>query len=191
MPYKPEFLILYFNMIVWAVIPFRQYRKKHFYYFYFNNIANYLIIYIRLLFHSNSNFFYIPGGILMLVFIQDDKFLKKYKVYYLIGLIVISSLYFKLNLEGFVILYGLVHFLIIFTLFVDFIKSFYREEVIATFVAVIILDEALDTLKVLGIISGASNGYFYFYASVAFEILIGFFFWIKEDNKKLLIKLSK
>ena len=126
----------------------------------------------------------------MLVFIQDDKFLKKYKVYYLIGLIVISSLYFKLNLEGFVILYGLIHFLIIFTLFVDFIKSFYREEVIATFVAVIILDEALDTLKVLGIISGASNGYFYFYASVAFEILIGFFFWIKEDNPKLLIHLN-
>ncbi len=191
MPFKPEFLILYFDTIVWAVIPFRQYRKKYFYYFYFNNIGDYLTLYMRLLFHSSSNFFYIPGSILMLIFIQDEKSLKKYQIFYLISFIVFSILYFKLNLEGYVITYGLIHILILITLCRDFIKAFFRAGTIMTFVAAIILNEAVDTFKIFGIISGTSNGYFYFYASVAFEILIGFFFWIKADNPKLLIKLSR
>ena len=188
---NPLFIIIYLNIIVWAVIPFRQIGKKYFYYFYFNTIGDYLTIYMRFIFHSNSNFFYIPTSILMLILIQDAYYIKKFRLFIILCFIVLSILFFKLNLEGYVILYGLIHVLILVTLFKDLIKIFKREQTISIFISVIILYEAVDTLNIFGTFSGASNGYFYFYASVAFEILIGFFFWIKADNPKLLIKLRE
>ena len=191
MPFKPEFLIIYFTTIVWAVIPFRQYRKKYFYYFYFNNIGDYLTLYARFLFHSQSNFFYVPTNLLMLISIQEASSIKKYKAMYLTGLLVLSILYFYLNTDENFILDALIYFLILITLSKDFIKIFFKERIINLFIAVIILDAAISMLRYLGVISGASNGYFYFYASIAFEILIGFFFWIKADNPRLLIKLRK
>ena len=187
----PLIILVYSSLIVWAIIPFRQLGKKYFYYFYFNSIQDYLTLYLRYLFHSNTNFFFIPCNILMLILIQDSKSIWKNKTIYLAGLFIFSILYFLLSLDESLILNALIHFLILITLSKDFVKIYFRDRMISVFIAVIILEEAITILRYLGIISGASNGYFYFYASVAFEILIGFFFWIKEDNPRLLIKLSK
>ena len=191
MPFKLVFLIVYFDIFVWAVIPFRQLGKKYFYYFYFSSLGDLLILYSRFLFHSNSNFFYIPCNTLMLLLIQDASSVKKYKIIYFAILFILSTSFFLINIDESFILNALIHFLILITLSKDFVKIYFRERIISVFIAVIILEEAITILRYLGIISGASNGYFYFYASVAFEILIGFFFWIKADNPRLLIKLSK
>ena len=186
---NPLFILIYLNLIVWAVIPFRQLGKKYFYYFYFNTVGDYLTLYMRFLFHSNTNFFYIPCNFLMLLLIQDVSSIKKYKLIYFALLFIVSITYFLINLNDSLILNALIYFLIIITLSKDFIKIFFRDGKINMFVAVIILDATISILRFLGIISGASNSYFYFYASVAFEIIIGFFFWIKEDNPKFHIKL--
>ena len=185
----PLIILVYSSLIVWAVIPFRQLGKRYFYYFYFNSIQDLLTLYLRYLFHSNTNFLFVPCNILMLILIQDASSIRKYKTLYLAGLFIFSALYFLLSLNETLILNALIYFLILITLSKDFIKIFFKERIINMFIAVIILDSAISMLRYLGVISGASNGYFYFYASVAFEILIGFFFWIKADNPKLLIKL--
>ena len=190
MPFKLVFLIVYFDIFVWAIIPFRQLGKKYFYYFYFSSLGDLLTLFSRFLFHSNTNFFYIPCNTIMLLLIQDASSVKKYKVIYLAILFTLSTSFFLINIDESFILNALIHFLILITLSKDFIKIYFKERKISLFVAVIILDEFINILRYLGVISGASNGYFYFYASTAFEILIGLFFWIKEDNPKLLIQLK-
>ncbi len=187
---NPLFILIYFDIIIWTVIPFRQLGKKYFYYFYFNTLGDYLTLYMRFLFHSSTNFFYIPCNTLMLLAILDASYIKKYKLIYIAVLFTMSATFFLINVDNNFILNALIHFLILITLSKDFIKIYFKERKISLFVAVIILDESINILRYLGVISGASNGYFYFYVSTAFEILVGFFFWIKEDNPKLLIQLK-
>jgi len=85
----------------------------------------------------------------------------------------------------------IIHVLILLTLLKDLTKSFGKKQMVNLFIMGLILDEIITVLMFLGDISGASNNYFYFYASAAFDILIGLFFWIKEDNPKLSFKLVR
>ena len=187
---NPLYILIYLSAFIWAAVPFRQYGKRYFYYFYFSIIVDYLTIFIRLIFHSRSNFFLISCSILALIFVQEYSFIKKHKLILSFILLLISIVYFILNLNEYLILFGFIHALIVFTLIKDFVKIFISAKTINLFMAIMILDESITIFKYLGVISGSSNNYFYFYASAAFEILIAFFFWIKEDNPRLQVKIK-
>ena len=188
---KYPYIIAGISVLVWAAIPFRQLGKKYFYYFYIFALVDPLSIYLRLLFHSSSNFFYVFGSLLALISIQNALFIKRYKLPLFIFLIITSILYFYLNLSGYIALFAFIRFLILLTLLKDLVNNILENRIFNFFIAALILDETLTLFKFLGIISGASNNYFYYYTSTAFDIIIGLFFWIKEDNPRLLFKLIK
>ena len=187
---KLPILLSLTSSAIWAVIPFRQYGKKYFYYFYFITLGNLLILYLRWLFHSGSNFFYVPGNFLALVFVQDVSLIKKYKFGLLIILAILSLLYFKIDTNETFILLSIIQSMILLTLLKLLIKTLINRQVIDLFLSVMILDVIITILVQLGIIHGATNNYYYFYVSVTFDSLVSLFFWIKADNPILLIKLS-
>ncbi len=183
-------LILYLSIIVWSTIPFRHIRKKYFYFFYSIALIDPLTSYLRQLFHSSSNFFFIPLGFLSLVSLYEKQIIKKNKIYIILLFIILCLINIKINLYVFLFLTGLVYFSILLKLVSDFVILIYKEKLFNIFSAVLVLNAVTEVFSFLHIYTGSTNGYFYFYTLLIFQIVIGFFFWIfKEDNPKLLIKL--
>lgn len=177
------------SILIWSIVPFRQVHKKYFYYFYFSALIDPLTFYLRFLFHSNSNFFFISCSLLALISIQNKSLIKKYNLLTILFFIIINILFFYLKNSVFILFYSTIHLLLLLTFLKDIVKNISLNKVFNIFIAMLILEESITILKVLGLSSGISNNYFYFYASNAFDLLIGLFFWIKEDNPRLSINL--
>ncbi len=187
-----HYLIVYLSILAWSIIPFKQVGKKHFYFFYTSSLVDPLTMYLRLLFHSGSNIFFIPLSFLSLVSLYEKQIIKKNNIYIILIFIFLCLLTLEIDTYAcFIILSG-IYFLILIKFVSDFIISIYKESLFNIFSVVLVLDSVTEVIKFLGIYSGFVNGYFYFYAFAIFQIIIGIFFLIfKEDNLKLIIRLSK
>ena len=185
-------IVLYFSILVWSTIPFRHAGKKYFYFFYFYALLDPLTLYLRILFHSGSNFFFIPIHFIMLISLFEKRLIIKYKSPLITILVILSLINFKINLLSFLLLLSLINLLILLKFFKEIISPSNINKGINIFLVFLFLNMITEILQYLGDYMGYLNGYFYFYLSLAFETLLGLFFWIfKEDNPKLLIKLYK
>lgn len=86
---------------------------------------------------------------------------------------------------------SILNFLILIKIVYEFIFFINLERLINIFLIVIILNAITTIFQMLGIRTGFTNGYFYYYTFVIFQIFIGIFFWIfKEDNPKLNLRFN-
>ncbi len=184
-------IITYVSILVWSTIPFRHTGNKYFYFFYFTALMDPLTLYLRLVFHSSSNFFYMPLQYLTLIALFNKQIIIKNKVPIIILLVIIGLINIKIDLLRDLLLNSLIIFSILLKLFVELFTSTFKQKLLNLFLITLILNMVLMIFQFLGVYTGYLNGYFYFYIAIILEIFIGLFFWIfKEDNPKLLIKLN-
>lgn len=184
-------IIFYIGIIIWSTIPYRHIGKRYFYFFYSYALADPLTLYLRILFHSPSNFFYIPVNFIAFVSLFNSQFIKKNKLFILITFIIVLIININISSSVYLIIVSLLNFLILIKIVYEFIFSINLERLTNIFLIVMILNTIATIFQFLGIITGFVNGYFYYYAFVIFQIFIGIFFWIfKEDNPKLNIRFN-
>lgn len=187
---KFPYILVGISTLIWCTIPFRQFSKKYFYFFYFYGIAEPLTAYLRIIFHSPSNIFYLVFHYLMLISIFPPKFVRKYKIPLSVLFIAITVIYILSGLYTYLLIIGILDFLILYQFFIDIFNSAFKQRLINLFLFVLILNFILEIFQYLGIYFGYLNGYFYFYTVLTFEMFIGVFLLIfREDNPKLLIKI--
>ena len=188
---KIFYYLTIFSTLLWIIVPIRQIKKKYFLYFLFVEAADLFTLILRLVFHSKSNFFYIPLSYLSFVAVLNTDFAKKYWLLFssFFVLFFVANIYVSLN--QFLIILSFIQLLIIIKLLKDFVSLFFNENLLYIFIFVIIFYEVLFVTKLLNLLLGFANAYVYFYISTISEILIGLFFCIfRSDDSRLILQLK-
>lgn len=186
------FYIDTFSIILWIIIPFIQFKKKYFFYFFILAFMDIATLFLRLVLHSSSNYFYFPFSFLLFFSIQDLLFIKKYQKIIIILFILICFMNFNNFIENRTFfLISLVHFVILIKLLKDFIISFVKYNLFNIFILSLIFYEITLLTKFLNLLIGFSNADIYFIITSLFETFIGLFFCIfKSDNPRLLLQFK-
>ena len=81
--------------------------------------------------------------------------------------------------------------LILMKLLYDMFNSTFSHGIFNLFNLALVLNTISVIFQTLGVYLGYLNGYFYFYAADSFEIIIGLFLWIfEEDDLRFLIRIK-
>ena len=170
-------------------MPFRQFRKKYFFYFLAWVSADIVTLPARLVFHSGTNFFYAPFSFLALVALQDIIFIKKYWVVILIVFSVICIISLNNNVTG--ISVSIIHFFILLIFLKELIITFVKNNLVSIFIIILIFYEITVVVKYLNLLTGFTNDYIYYIMTTLFEIIFALFFIIfKSDDKRLIFQLK-
>ena len=119
--------ILILDVFLWIIVPIRQIKKKYFFYFLFVVSADFFSLDLRLMFHSESNFLYIPFSFLSFVAILNRDFAKKYWSFLFVFLVLIFVANLYVTLNEYYILLCIIQLLIIMKLLKDFTTQFLNE----------------------------------------------------------------
>lgn len=190
-------LVLYVSYIVWAIIPFRQFKGAFFYYFLLLAIEDPLA---RVLI-KNFHFVQIKTHLLFSVFIMVAiikqkqfpryiKYLIPFAVLYISGILFVdaSNEAYGNNLRLILAMFHVILFVIFLKYLVVQIK---KEMVFNLFLLVLVLYEGLIVFKFILYGLGIQGGILFFYLTGIFQIFIGLFFIaVRGDNPKLFIKLQ-
>ena len=175
--------LVYIGVVVWAIVPLRQYRQKYFLYF---------------LFHSGTNFFFPTFSFLALCSLLNYRTIKKYGIILILLFIITCIIGLDNNILGIpgyhavAISLSIIHSFILLIFLKQFMTTFYaKQNLVDIFSLLLIFYEIMNIAKFLNYLTGFTNDYFYFNITTSFEILIGIFFIIfKADNKRLVFQLK-
>ena len=190
--------LVYIGVVVWAIVPLRQYRQKYFLYFLFWGYADVATVFARFFFHSGTNFFFPTFSFLALCSLLDYGTIKKYGIILLL-LFVITCLVGldnnTLDIAGYrmvAVSLSIIHSFILFIFLKLFVTTFYKKQnLVDIFLLLLIFYEIMNAAKFLNYLTGFTNDYLYFNITTSFEILFGIFFIIfKADNKRLVFQLK-
>lgn len=185
------YISIYISILIWAVIPFRQLGKQYFYYFFLNAIVDPIVLFLRIVFHSTSNYLYLPITILILYSVQI-KNINKNKLLFSF-LFIICSLIGLNNevLNNIFLIIGIIH-LIIFLVFIkDFIIIFVNKDLVNVFLVILSFYEITIITKDFNLLTGITDANIYFAITTIFEILFGLFFCVfRSDDNRLLLQLK-
>ncbi len=174
------------GFVVWGLIPFRQYKKRYFYFFYFWICGDVFTTILRFL-HSGSNFFYIPFSFLAFVSLFDKDILKKNKTA-LVTLFVITIIIsmFLDSLKLVPVGLAVIHFLIFIKFLEMYIKRLTQENILDIFLTVILFYEITIITKNIIVVTDIKTGIIYFILTSIFEVLMGVFFCLFTDKTPFL-----
>ena len=190
--------LTYIGVVIWAIVPLRQYKQKYFLFFLFTAYADVMTVFARFFFHSKTNFFFPTFSFLALCSLLDYKTIKKYGIT-LILLFVITCLVGldnnTLGIAGYLMVamsLSIMHSFILFIFLKQFITTFYsKQNLINLFLLILIIHEIMYVAKFLNYLTGFINGYFYLNFTTSFGILFGIFFIIfKADSPRLVFQLK-
>ena len=194
---KTIYYLVYLTTILWAIVPFRQFRKKYFFYFLTWASADIATLPARLIFHSGTNFFYAPFSFLALISLQDVKFIKKYRIVIIILFLAVCIISLNNNVTGipdtqmFWISVSIIHFFILLIFLKELIIIFVEDNLVSLFLIILIFYEFTVLAKFLNNFTGFTNDYIYYVITSIFEILFALFFIIfKSDDKRLIFQLK-
>lgn len=177
------------GILIWAVVPFRQYKKKYFIFFLALICGDLITLVTRILAHSGTNFFYVPFSFLALVSLLDKKFTKKYWIIIAILFLAFCIINLEYNLVVFSVI--IIHLAILFILLKSLIVSFAKLRHVNIFLLLLIFYEITLIAKYINYLTGFSNDYYYYIITTVFEILFGIFFIIyKADDNKLVLQFK-
>ena len=184
-------MISILSLVIWTIIPFRQWKQNYFKYFTILAMVDIVTNVLRKFFNSNTNSVYTIISLLLVYSLVGNKFIKKYK-YILttcLGLTIYLSIYTLNNINN-LVLFSILHFIIIAILLKYFITKIVRTNILNIFTLILLLYEISVVTKIVNLITGFADAYTYFYLTTAFEILIGIFFIIfKEDDPRIVFKI--
>ena len=184
--------VTYLSILIWLIVPFRQYKSYFFRYFVILALVDILtLVYFSLQIETRFDP-YVPFTFLLLFAIFDNKTLKKYALIissiFLIIIVfpTISQHHKQINYY----LFFIIHLLI----FIRFIYLFVVYQI--NFSAInwvrflLVVYEVTILIKFSSILIPLMDAITYFYVTTLLEIILGLFFALfKEDNPKVIYKL--
>ncbi len=189
--------LIYLGVIVWAIVPIRQFKTKYFFYFLFWVSADIATLLARLVFHSGTNFFYAPCSFLALCALLEYKYIKKYLIPSTILFIIICAISIDTSIRGIPefqrmgISICIIHLMILLVFLKQFITAYIKKNLINIFLIILIFSEIMTVTKFLNYLTGFTNDYLYYNITNSFEIIFGVFFVIfKADNKRLIFQFK-
>lgn len=182
----------YISILVWLIVPFRQFRQKYFSYFLILVAAGLLTDLTRRFLHDSTNLIYVFAAFFRVVLIQDKNISKAFKIILIIFFIVICYLEFiGLYYRQEFILICVLHFLLFFKFIQTFILRLVREKVISLFLLCLFFYELTLITKYFALITDLKIGDIYLVFTTIFEMLFAIFFCIfKQDSRKILININ-
>lgn len=186
------YYIIPFTIIIWIIIPFRQFRGRYFFYFLFLALMDPLTLFLRIFLNSNSNYFYIPLSYLAFVSLFDFSIIKKARsIFIIIFLIVCISNFSDYMADRFFFYMSLIHIMILLYFIKEFMVSFLKSKIFNVFILLLIFYELTIVTKNLNLIAGFTDAQIYHFISSIFEILIGLFFcFFKTDNRRFILQFK-
>ena len=182
-------ILLYLSVIVWAIIPFRQLKKDYFFYFLAWISADIITLGARFIFHSTTNFFYVPLSFLALIALQNFKSIKKQWLtitFLFLGICLLNIEYNIIIISVFIL-----HILILISFLKELIIHYVKNNLFSIFLLALIFYEITVVAKFLNYLTGFTNDYYYFIITTIFEIAFGVFFIIlKADDERLIFQFK-
>ena len=190
--------LVYVGVVIWAIVPLRQYKQKYFLYFLFTVYPDVITVFARFFFHSKTNFFFPTFSFLALCSLLDYKTIKKYGIILILLFFISCLIGLDDNAFGIVgyrmiaMSLSIIHSFILFIFLKQFITTFYtKQNLVNIFLFILIITEIMYVIKFLNYLTGFINGYLYFNITTSFGILFGIFFIIfKADSPRLVFQLK-
>ncbi len=183
--------LTYLLIILWAILPFRQIGKKHFYFFLAGISGDITTLIARIVFHSNTNLFVILFLFLAFISLLEWKLIIKYKIIALLLIVVLSLIEISSNYKVDFVLVVIINLSILIAFLTDFILLYTTKRIYSLPLMLLILYELTVITKYLTILTEYKNAYPYFVLASIFEAVIGLFFCVfKEDNPRIIIQLK-
>lgn len=184
-------MLLYISLFVWLLPPLKQFRGRFFYYFLLQAISDPLVLILFMFKIPNLPIYLVKNLLLILLLWKPNEAVKKllYVIPFLI-LVYITASMIHYTIINFII--AAAHVFILYFIFKLATADVIDLNKLKVFYIVIILYELSAILKHLFIIYSIHTGSVYYYLTTAFEILLGlFFFFIREDDKRIAIALNE
>ena len=190
--------LIYIGVVVWAIIPLRQYKQKYFLYFLFIAYADVITVFARFFFHSRTNFFFPTFSFLALCSLLDYKTIKKHGIILILLFFITCLIGLDNNtfgIAGYRMMatsVSIIHSFILFIFLRLFVTTFYKKQnPFNIFLLILIFSEIMYVVKFLNYLTGFTNDYLYFNLTTSFGILFGIFFIIfKSDDSRLVFQLK-
>ena len=183
--------LIYMLLILWAIVPFRQIGKVHFYFF-LAGIGGDITTYIaRIVFHSNTNLFVIIFLFLAFISLFDRDTIIKNKIIIIIVLVSLIFIDLKTSYKMDFILVDILNLVILIAFLTDFILQYTGKRIFSLPLMFLVFYELTVVTKYVSLITEFKNDYSYFISASVFEATIGLFFCIfKEDDTRINIQLK-
>ena len=185
-------IIYYLSILIWGIIPFRQYKRRLFLFFLILAIMDPIAISIVTLFHTSSYSIYIPLLVLSIFSLFEVKTIKN-NIYLFILILVASIICSCFGSTNLLIIYLMLLNLVIFIIFLKFaLIELSKEEHINLFYFMLCVYQISLLLRYMLMIINIRTGLIFFYISLFFEVLIGTYFIIYNEvtSPKIKLKLS-
>ena len=185
------YIIIYYIIFgIWIFPPIRQYNTKYFYFFLVLLIGEITTFIFYYSLKINTILIYSIVGYILLLSLLSRGTIKKYIVYIIILLLLISLIDFSLKNSSHILLISfqiLVSLILIKNLIIEF-----RDKKEINLFSIILIFYVLTLIsKFLNLFAGMTDAYTYFLITSPFEILLGLFFSIfKANNSQLILQLK-
>ena len=191
-------LLLNISIIVFLLPPIRQYRGRFFYYFLLlavnDPIARLLLL--KPFFMPQLKIHILFSFFLLISIIWQNKFFKiiifsiPIIILYFYGMSFVNTSFVEVA-NTLRIIIGFLHVIIFFALSKMTMVELREKMGINLFLVILLFYEATMLLKFIVYGFGMSKGLLFFFMTLAIEILLAIFFiCFRDDNPKLLIKIS-
>lgn len=188
MPYQK--VVEYLILLVFFIIPFRQYKTNYFYYFLVLGLSE-IASYLSLNFFNLSPIYpYILVSYLLFISVIPRNMVKA--IWYLVLLGAILFSFIPRMLHNYEVNYWIfisLHILIILRISYLTLGALIKERKISLFLIVLIFYELTVLTKFMNVFANVVNAQNNFLITTGLEIFIGLFFIVyREDNAKLVFQ---
>lgn len=187
-----NYLILYFiSVIVWLFPPIRQYKTRFFWFFLTLAFMDPVTVVLGRSFGIVLGKLYVPFIILCFFTVIDYKKISKPTIALFLVILVLGYFSF-VNFWEYSPYFMTVMQLLILIVLIKHSFAFVMEKgSINIFHVLLVFYQTMNVLKFFGLINYFVTGFWFFYLTTILQIFLGIFFALyREDNQKLLIKIT-
>ncbi len=184
------YLIITLSIVVWALVPFRQYKMNFFTFFLILALSDPIMVLLHSIFpFYPARFYSATSPLLIFSLLNIGKIRKRYLFYIFITII---NIYISASLNILIIKLDLLfQFLImLYIIFGKTLYEIYRNHKISIFYTVFNIYILTFIFKNLIIIINLNKGFYYYYLTSVLEILIGIYFIFYNEKNSAIFKLK-
>lgn len=173
--------IHYINIIVWFLIPIRQFKTRLFLFFLILALVDPFLLGIYQFVQINSILYYLFCAIILL-YPTLFEIKKSIRIILIVFFLILSFISVQFSIIDAILIQIIIH-LMIFIFFLNLLVIYYsRNRQVLFFHLILVIYQFSVLLKFYVYYSKTEIGEIYFFATTAFEILIGLFFILFNEN---------
>jgi hypothetical protein len=200
-------LLFFSSMIIWLFPPFKNYRKKYFWYFVLLAAGDPLSFVVRIIARDNliTVYYQIACFMMMMSVFSKEQIIKYKYIWPEAFLILLSPTIFnvikyglilkgnivqiismhQLNMNGVLSYFSIIllHIIIFFVFLKEFIVNYVSERKFSLFLLVLFTYELTVIFKLFNILVGYADATAFFFITSIAQIIFGLFFSIHRENK--------